>query len=297
MKKLWIITFGECFRLNRLKEACEKRNVELEVIKTYNVHITNNQVISDGKKINFKKGDIVWTISNNAAAHHLIRYLTARFKKEIKFIWTNTGAINYADKFYGNSFFTSMNIPTPKTVFINTFKDYKLDNLAKYVGGFSCVVKANIGSMGNGVEIVSSTSDVKEFIKKKMEAQVDVPFRRSSFILQEFIKESAGTDFRVLVLRGKILGGIRRKSVNGDFRANVSLGGKAEIVEVDKEMEEMAKKIMKEGDIFYAGIDFIKSKRGYLALEINTSAQFKGFEKATGVNVAGKIVDALMENV
>lgn len=295
MKKLWIITFGECFRLIRFKEECEKRNIELEVIKTYNVHITNNQVISGEKKIDFKKGDIVWTISNNAAAHHLIRYLIARFKDDIKFIWTNTGAINYADKFFGNSFFTFIDVPTPKTVFINTFKDHKLDNLAKYSGGFPCIIKANIGSMGNGVEIVNSVSAVKKFIKRKMEARVDVPFRRSSFILQEFIEESAGTDFRVLVLDGEILGGIRRRSINGDFRANVSLGGKAEVVEIDKEMKKMAKKIMKKGNIFYAGIDFIKSDRGYLALEINTSAQFKGFEKATGINIAGKIIDALIK--
>ena len=252
-------------------------------------------MFANDKKVDFKKGDVVWTISNNAAAHHLIRYLMARFKDEIKFIWTNIGAINYADKFYGNSFFSLINIPTPKTVFINTFKDYKLDNLANYIGGYPCVIKANVGSMGSGVEIAKSSMEIKDFIKRKMEARVDVPFRRSSFILQEFIKESAGTDFRVLVLKGEILGGIKRSSINGDFRANVSLGGKAEIVKVDKEMEEMAKKIMKKGNIFYAGIDFIKSNRGYLALEINTSAQFKGFEKATGINVAGKIIEALME--
>ncbi len=293
-KKIWIITFGECIRLNRFREEGEKLGVELEIIKTYNVQITDNKIINNDQEIKFKRGDIVWTISNNAAAHHLIRYLTSRFKKEIKFIWTNTGAINYADKFFGNSFFSSINIPTPKTIFVNTFKEYKLDRLANHIGGYPCIIKANIGSMGSGVKIVNSSNDVKNFIKKKMEATVDVPFRRSSFILQEFIKESAGTDFRVLVLGGEILGAIKRTSQNGDFRANVSLGGKAEIVEIDEEIKKMAKKIMKKGNLFYAGIDFIKSDRGYLALEINTSAQFKGFEKATGTNVAREIIRRLI---
>ena len=294
VKKIWLITFGECSRLERFREESSKIGVELEVIKTYNVHITDNKIIRDGQEIFFQKGDVIWTISNNAVAHHLIRYLTARFDKKIKFIWTSVAAINYSDKFFGNSFFSSIDIPTPKTVFINTFKDYKLDKIAEYVGGYPCIIKANIGSMGNGVEIANSTNEVKEFIKRKMEARVDVPFRRGSFILQEFIKESAGTDFRVLVLNGKILGAIKRTAQNGDFKANVSLGGKAEVIEIDKEMKKMTKKIMKKGKIFYGGIDFIKSDRGYLALEINTSAQFKGFEKATGINVAGKIIDTLV---
>ncbi len=293
-KKIWLITFGECSRLERFREESLKRGVDLEIIKTYNIHITDDKVIRDGEEISFQKGDVIWTISNNAVAHHLIRYLSARFGKKIKFIWTNTEAINYSDKFFGNSFFSSIAIPTPKTVFVNTFKDHKIERLVNYVGGYPCVIKANVGSMGSGVEMANSVNEIKEFIRKKMEARVDVPFRRGSFILQEFIKESAGTDFRVLVLDGKILGAIKRTAQNGDFKANVSLGGKAEIIKIDKEMKKMVKKIMKKGKIFYAGIDFIKSNRGYLALEINTSAQFKGFEKATGINVAGKIMEALL---
>jgi len=293
-KKIWIITFGECSRLDRFKKEAIKRSVELQIIKAYNVHIIDSQVIYDGKKINFQKGDIIWTISNNAVAHHLIRYLWVKFEDKLKFIWTSPEGINYSDKFFGNSFFSTINIPTPKTIFVNTFKEAKLKKLIKYVNGFPCVIKANFGSMGSGVEIVSSVIEIKEFISKNIEAKVDVPFRRSSFILQEFIKESAGMDFRVLVLDGKILGGIKRTAQDGGFKANVSLGGKAEIIEVDSEMAKMAKKIMKEGKIFYAGIDFIKSDKGYLALEINTSAQFKGFEGATGINVAGKIIEALL---
>lgn len=112
--------------------------------------------------------------------------------------------------------------------------------------------------------------------------------------MQEFIKESAGSDFRALCLNGEVLGMIRRTSQDGNFKANISLGGKAEIVELDRDVKKMAEKIIKEGKIFYAGIDFIKSDRGYLAIEINTSAQFKGFEGATGINVAGKIAKELL---
>ena len=96
-KKLWLITFGECSRLERFREESKKINIELEIIKTYNIHITNDKIIQNGKEINFQEGDIIWTISNNAVAHHLIRYMMARFGNKIKFIWTDIEAINYSD--------------------------------------------------------------------------------------------------------------------------------------------------------------------------------------------------------
>jgi len=297
MKKsnLWIITFGECSRLDRLREECDKKQMGLKVIKSYNVHVTNSKIFHNDKEIKFQKGDVIWSISNNIVGHHLIQYIYQRFQDELNFIWPDINAINFADKFWTGNFFSKNNIVTPKTVFINTFKVEKIEKLKNYVGGYPCVIKSCAGSMGENVEIVRTNEEVKVFIDKNMTRKVDVPFRRKAFLLQEFIKESSGTDFRVLCLDGEVLGVIKRTAQNGDFKANVSLGGKAEIIKLNDEMKKMAEKIMKKGNIFYAGIDFIKSDRGYLALEINTSAQFKGFEAATGTNVAEKIIKELMK--
>ena len=285
----------ESKRLVRFREELERRNVSVVIINSYSIEITDRGLFYEDKELLFNKGDVVWFVANPMINHYLAEYIEEKFSDKIKAIWPNANAISFSDKFYANSFFSTIKIPTPKTILVNTIKEDKIDKLVKYVGGFPAVMKNCKGSMGATVGIVKSVQDVLRFIDNSLTKKSIVPFKKSSYILQEFIEESAGTDFRALCLDGKVLGAIKRTAQDRGFKANVSLGGKAEIVEIDDGMKAMALKIMKEGNIFYAGIDFIQSKRGYLALEINTSAQFKGFEKATGINVAGKIIDALLK--
>ena len=225
----------------------------------------------------------------------LAEYIANKFEDKIKMIWPSSKAVQLSDKFHANAFFSTIGIPTPRTLLLNTAKEEKIAPLADYVGGFPVVIKNCKGSMGATVGIAKTSQEVLDFVESSFKKKNVVPFKKTSFVLQKFIEESAGADYRVLCLDGEILGGIKRTAKDGDFRANVSLGGKAEIIDIDPEIAKMAKKIMEEGKIFYAGIDFIKSNQGYLALEINTSSQFKGFEAATGINVAGKIIKALLE--
>jgi len=284
-------------RLVRLSEEIRNINLEVSVINSYNTAITDSGIFYNGKEIVFNKGDIAWFVANPTINHYLAEYLQRKFDINV-IVWPNAQAVDLSDKFCASVFFNSINIPTPKTALINSFKEEKIELLAKnHVNGFPCVIKSCRGSMGKNVDIVNSPQEVLSFIDKSLKSKSTVPFKRSSYLLQEFIKESAGSDFRALCLNGEVLGVIRRTSQDGNFKANISLGGKAEIVELDNDVRKMAEKIMKEGNIFYAGIDFIKSDRGYLAIEINTSAQFKGFESATGINVAKKIIEKLVERV
>lgn len=291
---LWIITFGDCLRLSRLREEGKKKGIEVNVLKSYDIQITNDKVFYEGTEIEFKDGDIVWSISNNAVGHYVVQYLQQKFEGKIKFIWPNVEANKFADKFWTSIFFSMNNINTPKTVFVNTYKDEKIEKLVNYVGGYPCIIKACVGSMGENVEMVQSSEEAKSFIEKNIIRGVDVPFRRKSFLLQEFIEESKGTDYRVLCIDGEIIGAIKREAVSG-FKSNVSLGGVAIKFEVDEKLKKYSKDIMKRGNLFYAGIDFMKKGDDYVAIEVNTSAQFKGFEAATGINVAEKIIDKLIE--
>ena len=184
-------------------------------------------------------------------------------------------------------------IPTPKTALIN-YKD--TDGAISHVSGFPCVIKKNVGSIGKYVALMHSREEITAFIQNTFQSaqKNSCPANRIAFSLQEFIPEADGRDIRVLCLSNEIIGAIERKAENGDFKANISLGGSAKEIPVDKELEALCQKIMREGRLFYAGIDFIKGKNGYLAIEINTSAQFQGFEKATEINVAEKILTALL---
>ncbi len=278
-------------RVKRFTEECQRRSIEVKLINIYKAVLTDEDVFDEGnQKVKINKNNIVWALSNLTTGHFIARKL----KMENIQIWPNAKAIDFADKFFTNMFFANIGIPTPKTVLINS---YHFDKTVDKVGGFPCVIKKNVSTVGKFVEIVNNDEEARNFIKDAFDKAKNnvLPLNRLRFLFQEFIKESAGTDYRVLCLSGEILGAIKREAQEG-FKSNVSLGGKATQVEVDEKLREYSQRIMKEGKLFYAGIDFIKRGDDYLAIEVNTSAQFKGFEEATDINVAGKIIEALLEN-
>lgn len=244
------------------------------------------------ENFNPKKGDVVWLSSNALVGHQLLKNFAFDSKA---FCWPNLSGIDFADKFNTACFFIRKKIKTPKTVLLNSIDS--IDAKISAVDGFPCVVKRTNGSHGSGVSLARSKKDLldffeNEFISSKRPKSFFV--KGAFFILQKFIPEASNSDFRVLCFDDEIIGGIKRTSQNNDFRANVSLGGKAEIFPVPNDLAKISKKIMLEGKLFYAGIDFIKSGNDWLAIEINTLAQFKGFEEATGINVAKKIVEKLI---
>lgn len=290
-KRFFIFTGGSAYgpKVLRLKEEAEKRGLEVIITWSYEMSVTDKSLRFHGNNIEPRRGDIAWITSNSVMSHYVSLYLS---QKGINY-WPKAEFLGYADKYYGNYMFSVLGVPTPKTVIVNA---RNLDESAQYVGGFPCVIKKNYSSQGLGVDLVHSRREIKKFIKKSYN-KINInkyPYSRIVFVLQEFISEASGSDYRVLCVDKKIVGVIKRSS-RDSFKANVSLGGKAEYVkDPDRELIILAKRIIKKTGIFFGGIDFIKSKEGYMAIEINLSAQFKGFEEATGVNVAGRIVDGLL---
>lgn len=279
-------------RKERFLEEAQRKNIKLIFISTDNLLFTEKEIYDEnGKLLHFDSNDILWFVSNSFINHQLIKKL----ESVAGFVWPSSSVLEFANKFQTSIFFAKNNIPTPKTILLNTGLD---ERAIQYLGGFPMVIKKNIGSGGIYVQLINSLEETAPFIKKSLEkglSSPNVPRGDRSFSLQEFITESTGEDFRVLCLRGKAIGAIKRSSEN-DFRANVSLGGKAEGVELTKELKELSEKIALDGNLFFAGIDFIRGKSGYLAIEINTSAQFQGFEAATNINIAERIIDALLES-
>ena len=278
-------------RVHRFRQEAKQRNIPFLLVNTSKMLIAEKHVFIDGEKepLEITSDDTLWFVSNSKINHYLIK----RFSAVASFVWPTAEMIDFADKFYGNSFFSSIGIPTPKTVLVNV---NSLEMTERYLGKVPWVMKKNISSGGEHVGLVHSREEMELFagnvLSKKISKSL-VPRGNRAFLLQEFIAESAGEDFRVICIGGKAVGCIKRSS-NNDFRANVSLGGTPSACELDAEMVALSESIAEKGKLFYAGIDFIKGKHGYLAIEINTSAQFEGFEAATGENIAGKILDALV---
>jgi gamma-F420-2:alpha-L-glutamate ligase len=186
------------------------------------------------------------------------------------------------DKFYSMEILANHGLPVPRTMLVKYPIDGEL--VEKYIG-FPCVVKVLSGTHGNGVHLVSS----KESLMELMEF-VDSLKTNVNLLIQEYIDSKPGHDIRVLVINGKPIGSILRKSTDGSFKANISRGGIGEIFPMNDEIEFLAAETCKIMGLDIGGIDLLFNKDGYKICEANSSPGFEGFEKACGMNIAKEIV-------
>lgn len=174
-------------------------------------------------------------------------------------------------------------IPIPKTVVLQRPEDSA--QAAKMVGGFPVIVKNPFGSFGNGVTIIESMRALNSFLI----------WDKSLYLLQEYVKYSKGKDIRVFVVNGKVVGSMMRSAKKGEFRSNIELGGIGTAVETTPEENAIAVRAIQALDLNYGGVDVMRSKTGPVVLEVNSNPGFKALEKATGVNIAGAIIDYAVE--
>ena len=152
--------------------------------------------------------------------------------------------------------------------------------------GYPMVVKESFGSMGRGVRLVRD--------RKELDAALE-ELRGKRFLVQEMIGSGKGEDLRVIVIGGRTVGGILRRSET-DFRSNAALGGVATAANVPRESAEIAEKAAEVLGLDYCGADLLKDEEGrYTVLcEMNSNAFFSAFEEATGIDVAGAYADHVL---
>ncbi|MGN0804207.1 MAG: RimK family alpha-L-glutamate ligase [Candidatus Coproplasma sp.] len=186
------------------------------------------------------------------------------------------------------------NVPLPLTIPAPLCYDESIeidesaiDNLEQKLG-YPVVVKLCYGSRGAGVFLAK---DRRELIKYCNE------FKCRPHLYQKFIKESFGRDLRVIVVGGKVLGGMLRQS-NGDFRSNVALGGNTKPYNIDSQTAELCVKTADILGLDYCGIDLLLSENGQkYVCEVNSNAFFHGFEKTTNINVAKAYAQHIIEQM
>ncbi|MCH2533904.1 MAG: 30S ribosomal protein S6--L-glutamate ligase [Bdellovibrionales bacterium] len=175
----------------------------------------------------------------------------------------------------------------PVTGFAHSTKD--VDGLINMVGGAPLVVKLLEGTQGIGVVLAEN--------RKAAESVIEA-FRGldANILVQEFVKEAGGADIRCMVIGGKVVASMMRKGQDGEFRSNLHRGGTAEKVKITAKEKNAAIQAAKEMGLNIAGVDLLRSKRGPVIMEVNSSPGLEGIEKATGVNVASKIVEYIEHN-
>ena len=115
--------------------------------------------------------------------------------------------------------------------------------------------------------------------------------------MQEFVKEAQGKDLRCFVIDGKVVASMQRTAAPGEFRANIHQGGSASIVKITPDERKLAIKAAKTLGLQVAGVDIIRSSRGPLLLEVNSSPGLEGIEHATGLDVAGAMIAEIEKRI
>lgn len=185
------------------------------------------------------------------------------------------------DKFRSLQLLARKGIPMPLTSFAQSADN--TEDLIRMVGGAPVVIKLLEGTQGKGVVLADSQQSAVSIINAFKEM-------RANILVQEFIKESHGTDIRCLVVGDKVVAAIKRQAKEGEFRANVHQGGRAIKVKLTPAERTIAIAAAKTMGLKVAGVDLLRSNNGPLVLEINSSPGLEGIEKATSVNIAGKII-------
>lgn len=160
----------------------------------------------------------------------------------------------------------------------------------KRVGGAPVIIKLLAGTQGMGV-ILADTEKVAETIIETLQ------ITQQNVLIQKFVAESKGRDIRAFVVGDRVVAAMRRRAVGSEFRSNVHRGGKTEPVELPPEYERTAVRAAHIIGLRVAGVDMLEGKDGPVIMEVNASPGLEGIEGATGVDVAGEIIDYLAEHV
>ena len=154
------------------------------------------------------------------------------------------------------------------------------------MGGTPCVIKLLEGTQGMGVILAETAASAKSIIEAFSAANMNI-------LVQEFIKEAGGTDVRALVVGGAVVASMKRVGKMGDFRANLHRGGKSEPVAITEEERKTAIRSAEVLGLNVAGVDMLRSNRGPVVIEVNSSPGIEGMEQASGADVAGAMIEFL----
>ena len=191
------------------------------------------------------------------------------------------------DKLRSMQLLSRKGIGIPTTAFANSPDDIK--GLIREVGGAPLVIKLLEGTQGIGVVLAETAKAAESVIQAFMGLN-------SNILIQEYIKEAGGSDIRCFVVGDKVIAAIQRTAAPGEFRSNLHRGGTAQLTKLTPEERRTAVRAAKAMGLNVCGVDLLRSERGPLIMEVNSSPGLEGIEKATQKDVAGMIIEFIEKN-
>lgn len=270
------------FSTKRLREEAVKRGHEVRVVNYAKCYVS----VERGNPVVHYKGKVISDVDViiPRIASSLTKYGTSIVRQfEMQNVPTVTSSIAIVrsrDKLRSLQLMAKAGVGIPKTVFARESAD--LEGVLDSVGGAPVIIKVARGTHGNGVVLAETRKAAKAVMQAFYVEGV-------SFVVQEFVAESAGVDIRAFVVNGKVVASMLRQSLDDDFRSNLHQGGEGVPVRLTPEERKTAQKAAKAMGLPVCGVDMMRSERGPLVLEVNSSPGF-AIEKVTGANVAEKVI-------
>ena len=278
------------YSTRRLVEAAQQRGHEAIVLD----HLRCDLVVEQGNPHILYKGERLKGIDAiipriGASVTFYGTAVVRQFEMmKVKSVVDSQAIVRSRDKLRSLQILARAGLGMPKTAFTNYSKE--TSELVKEVGGAPLVIKLLEGTQGLGVVLAETQKAAESVIEAfhNLEARI---------IVQEFVKESGGSDIRAFVVNGEVVGAMKRQGKEGEFRSNLHRGGKATLIKLTRQEKAAALLAAKSLGLDVAGVDMLQSKRGPLILEVNSSPGLEGIEKATQKDIAGKIIEFTEELV
>ncbi|MFV0574163.1 MAG: 30S ribosomal protein S6--L-glutamate ligase [Vibrio sp.] len=277
------------YSTKRLIEACQIRGHEVKVIDALRCYMNIN---SEQPEIHFKGEElkdfdaIVPRIGASVTFYGTA--VLRQFEMMGVYPVNESVAITRSrDKLRSMQLLSRRGIGMPITGFASKPDDIK--DLLDMVGGTPTVIKLLEGTQGIGVVLAETRKAAESVIEAFMGLKANI-------MVQEYIKEAGGADIRCFVIGGKVIAAMKRQALAGEFRSNLHRGGTASLVRITPEERKTAIAAARIMGLNVAGVDLLRSSRGPLVMEVNSSPGLEGIEAATGKDVAGMIIDFIEKN-
>ena len=288
--KIGVLSRGpKLYSTRRLVEAARAKGHEVQVIDPLkcfmNINSVDNEIHYNEKIL--KLDAVIPRIGASVSFYGTA--MVRQFEMSGVYALNGSLAINRSrDKLRAHQILSRKKLGMPITGFAHSTSN--VEDLIKVAGGAPLVIKLLEGAQGKGV-ILAET-------KKAAESVIEA-FRglEAHFLIQEFIEEAGGADIRCFVIGDKVVATMMRKATDGDFRSNLHSGGIAEKVKITPEERKTAISAAKAMGLDVAGVDLIRSNRGPLVLEVNSSPGLEGIERTSGKDIAYLMIEHMEKNI
>ena len=274
----------------RLMEAAEAGGHRIDVINTTQCYAN---ITSDSPQLLYRGAilDDYDAVIPRIGASITFYGLAVLRQFEMMGVWTlnESEAIGRArDKLWALQIMSRLGIGLPVTGFANSAR--RSEDLIRMVGGPPVVIKLVEGTQGLGVVLGETMPSAKSTFEAFREAKINI-------LVQEFVKEAGGADIRAFVVGDRVVGAMKRQSGPGEFRSNLHRGGTAEEIAVTPEERWAAVRACRALGLNVAGVDMLRSSRGPVLIEVNSTPGLEGIERATGNDIAGEIISFMETHV